>query len=417
MNYGAVLAHTSTQNTQFFSNQKAIEQSKAYNCNDSTIKADHQIAIVGWDDNYAISNFKETLDSTQDHRPTSPGAWIVQNSYGTDLFNNGYIYISYEDCLIETSMTGIISLEQVAYDDIYQYDILGMVTAIQSGTKAIATANVFKKDSKAISLNRIGLYTLAGQTYEIYVNSIDGNLGGNLVKVKTIRATDSSYITVDLDNPIKLSGKEFAIAVLYKSTNIAYAPVECKTTYTNLYDTATSNAGESFISTDGINWTDCSALKITGLSNINACIKAFTTNISDVTLNTNAYTINEQEKIIINILPNTTVTNLKNKLITSGTIKIYNKNGQELTKSELVGTGATLKIVETSDIYKMVVMGDLNGDGKITTTDLLKLKKHVTNIEKLKSEYKTAADINSSNTITTTDVLKMKQIICKIVTL
>lgn len=417
MNYGAVLACTSTQNTQFFSNQEAIEQSKAYNCNDTTVQADHQVAIVGWDDNYAISNFKETLDSTQDHRPTSPGAWIVQNSYGEDMFNNGYIYISYEDCLIETIMTGIISLEQVDYDDIYQYDILGMTTGIQAGGKEIATANVFEKNSKVEYLNQVGIYTLAGESYDIYVNSTDGSLGKNLVKVKTVSATDSSYITVDLDNPIKLSGEKFAIAVLYKSADLAFAPVECKATYVPLYDTATSNAGESFVSADGTNWIDCSELKITGLSNINACIKAFTTNTTDVTIKSDAYTINDEEKIITNILPQTNVANLKSRLITNGTIKIFNKNGQELTKTELVGTGATLKIVETNDVYKTVVIGDLNGDGKITSTDLLKLKKHVTNIEKLKSEYKIAADINFSNTITTTDVLKMKQIICKIITL
>lgn len=427
MTYGAVVAPTATNKTEFFSNQVTPVLSEAYNCDDPSVSADHQITIIGWDDNYAVTNFNE------EHRPTSPGAWLIQNSYGTEIadsngnvfpvFNNGLLYISYEDCLIETMMTGIISLGDVDYDDIYQHDILGETSVIgSSSANEIYMANVFKKDSNVAYLNEVGFYTIAGESYEIYVNSADDKLTGeDFVKVKTVPATDSYYITVELDKPIKLNGSKFAVAIKYISSNNGVtAPVECRLLKSSISNTVVSNEGESYVSVDGTTWDDCKELNITGMSNINACIKAFTTdtsNVVDITLKSNAYTIVAGENVITKVLPETSLTNFKKNLITDGTVKIYYKSGQELADSDMVSTGATLEIVETGDTYQISVMGDLNGDSKVTATDLLKLKKDLVNVEKLTGEYKKAADLNDSSTLTSTDMLKIKQIICKIITL
>lgn len=436
MTYGAVTGATSTSSTQFFSNQESIISSKAYNCDDSTVQADHQVTIIGWDDNYAASNFNENPEKniTEDHTPTSPGAWIIQNSYGTEredqqgnvqkVFNDGLIYISYEDFLIETIMTGVISLEEVDYDNVYQYDNLGVDNALTTNLSEIYTANVFKKDNEVSYLNEVGIFTLPGHSYEIYVNSKNGQLDSNLVKVKTVEPSESDYITVDLDNPIKLEGDSFVVAIRYIADEIAYAPVECVLTleFLHSFDTAKSNAGESYVSVDGTNWQDCKDLSIIGMDNINACIKAFTVNdIADepivVTLKSNSYTIGSEAKIITKVLPNTTVNSFKKNLITNGTVKLYDKDENEITGTQIVKTGSTLKIDETSDTYKISVIGDINGDGKITLTDLSKLKKHLIFIDRLEGIFINSADINKDGVSTSTDLFKMKQLICKIITL
>ncbi len=65
-------------------------------------KTNHSVSIIGWDDDYDVSNFQ-----SGSHKPVYKGAWIVQNSYGTDFGNNGIFYVSYDDTQICTSMFSI----------------------------------------------------------------------------------------------------------------------------------------------------------------------------------------------------------------------------------------------------------------------------------------------------------------------
>ena len=45
----------------------------------------------------------------------------------------------------------------------------------------------------------------------------------------------------------------------------------------------------------------------------------------------------------------------------------------------------------------MVVRGDVDGDGIIKSSDLLKIRQHLLNIKILKDEYFKAGDINRDN--------------------
>lgn len=70
--------------------------------------ANHMISIVGWDDNYSRENFY----SIKDEKPEHDGAYIALNSWGEDFGESGYFYISYEDCLVNKEMSGIISINK-----------------------------------------------------------------------------------------------------------------------------------------------------------------------------------------------------------------------------------------------------------------------------------------------------------------
>lgn len=82
---------------------KTYNGKKVLNSNTSAVIPDHAITIIGWDDEFAITNFPT------ESRPTNPGAYIALNSWGSDWGESGIFYISYEDVFVEKEMSGVVS--------------------------------------------------------------------------------------------------------------------------------------------------------------------------------------------------------------------------------------------------------------------------------------------------------------------
>ena len=95
-----------------------------------------------------------------------------------------------------------------------------------------------------------------------------------------------------------------------------------------------------------------------------------------------------------------TVEQIKNKIQTIYTIEIYNSKNELLTDTQNVGTGSTIRFIDEKNVIKMeyhiVLYGDVNGDGKINSTDLLVLQRHILEIDMLKSHFKTAGNISKN---------------------
>ena len=82
-----------------------------------------------------------------------------------------------------------------------------------------------------------------------------------------------------------------------------------------------------------------------------------------------------------------TVQDIKNKIETAYKIEIYNKENEVLLDNQLVGTGSTLKCFDSNgDVvieYNFILYGDVSGDGKINSVDLLVLQRHILQLELL----------------------------------
>ena len=83
-------------------------------------------------------------------------------------------------------------------------------------------------------------------------------------------------------------------------------------------------------------------------------------------------------------------------------------SGKQEVTSGYVGTGMTAVSGNTS--LTIVVTGDVNGDGRITITDVVKLQNYAANAGDLDEAAMMAGDINGDGRITITDVVQAAQV-------
>lgn len=119
------------------------------------------------------------------------------------------------------------------------------------------------------------------------------------------------------------------------------------------------------------------------------------------------------DKYISRITKETTLENYITNLKTNGTVKVLKKDGTELQNSEYIGTGMTLQITKDKEKIELqiAVMGDLNGDGRVTIVDLTTINHAILQTETLENEYKIAADINENDNISITDLISINEMI------
>ena len=299
----------------------------------------HAVVIIGWDDNYSKENFNEN------QQPTEDGAWIIKNSWGEaiteklsvlkqamfeaqqsycesmgwdtadkipddvilevyksaygedkasiqgdelviEIGNEGYMYISYEDCNVYKALTGIEKVTDTKdYDQVYQHDILSSNANLEvTDSNNIYLSNVFSRDaSNQELLDKIGIYTTQEYTCKVFVNpNGESKAKEDLQEVQLAsgetETIEPGYHTLEFAEPIKLTGDSFAVVVQVENEYvIKYASLETQVEETQ-WSEAIVNAEESFCTNEyGFEqnaWND-----LGGMENIkgNLTIKAYTT--------------------------------------------------------------------------------------------------------------------------------------------
>jgi len=95
-------------------------------------------------------------------------------------------------------------------------------------------------------------------------------------------------------------------------------------------------------------------------------------------------------------------------------INITNNSNKPKTSGSLV-TGDQITIIsgENTQIYTIIIYGDLNGDGEITLMDFAQIKKHLLKKSTLTSCYAKAADTDKNGLITLMDLAQIKKHLLK----
>lgn len=119
-------------------------------------------------------------------------------------------------------------------------------------------------------------------------------------------------------------------------------------------------------------------------------------------------TYNENNKKInyIPIYNVTTLKNLKNNINMKYTIT---KNNQEINENDYISSGCEIQI--NNKKYYLIVKGDINGDGKVTGTDLVKVRRYLIGLETFTPVEKVGAILSQRNDVSINDLAKMRKII------
>ena len=108
--------------------------------------------------------------------------------------------------------------------------------------------------------------------------------------------------------------------------------------------------------------------------------------------------------------PGTSVKELRAGFKNGEKLKI-SKDGKELSDTDTVGTGCEIRLEingKVCDVCTAVITGDVNGDGRITITDYLKIKERIQSGKALSKEKEYASDVNGDGKVTITDYLRLK---------
>lgn len=267
-----VYKYGGVQTSLYTSMQSANGTSKYYNkennayCYIGEEKPNHDVVIIGWDDNYPKENFNTNIDTD--------GAFICQNSWGETFGDKGVFYVSYMDANIGVHnivYTGVEDIDN--YDNIYQTDLCGWQGILGYETSHAYFANVYTAKQQE-TLEAVGFYaTDVDTSYTVYLatNVGEKNDFSNMMPVASGTFKNAGFYTVEVDKSVVLAaGKRYAVIVRIDTPNSKRpVAVEMVKSYATL--TVDLSDGEGYISANGSRW-EC----VEENYDCNICLKAYT---------------------------------------------------------------------------------------------------------------------------------------------
>lgn len=268
----AVYRYGAVQSSIYMDMQNAFSSSVYYNQLNFSYyysgeeKANHDILIIGWDDQYPAENFN--VDTAQN------GAFLCQNSWGSDFGDNGIFYVSYEDINIGKNSIVYTGIEEADnYDAIYQTDLCGWVGQLGYGDGTCYFANIFEAEQDEV-IRAVGFYATGAETqYSITIMDGEADLSNSLLETPAAEGylENAGFYTIVLDDEVQMeAGGSYAVVVKIHTADTQY-PVA--TEYAA--DDSTANVdisdGDGYISHNGAIWTGTESEY-----GCNVCMKLYT---------------------------------------------------------------------------------------------------------------------------------------------
>ena len=275
----------------------------------------HQVTIVGWDDDIEIEN---------QNGEKATGAFLVKNSWGTDKEDNkdnkdqidkGYYWISYDSFPSENNNLLVFTKVEKRIENVknvYTYpdaNVPNMIGCMKFNNSPVSIINVFNRgDQEPEEITKVNLYNLNanGMSYTLYISqdgdlddshkTIDFKVGketltkplyetkGNWEKISEGHINDRGYATIDLAKAYKLDKKTFALRLdISSSDNVTYVNYSPVKNYPPVEVYNDFGFGNSYISYGDINSAGL-FLKINGNEHNYLNLNAITRTVSQPSL-------------------------------------------------------------------------------------------------------------------------------------
>ena len=208
-----------------------------------THEVNHVVNVIGWDDDKVTAG--------------GVGAWICQNTYGTNWGEGGFFYISYNDTQLLKYNAYYPDLKPYDNDSrVLLYDELGNYSSIGFNSETAFSLCKFSANEDLL-IQEIGTYAMAyGTTIsaEVYLNYDDTNrsLSTLLATISPQITQEPGLYTFDLNNSFVIPmGSNFYVKIKYMTPgNNNPIPIE---TFIDTYSDPQIETGVSWISEDGLN--------------------------------------------------------------------------------------------------------------------------------------------------------------------
>ena len=272
MEYGAVTAAV-YYSQRYLNNTTGGYYQKIYE------NTNHAITIVGWDDHFSKDNFSTA--------PSSDGAWLVKNSWGTGNGLDGFFWLSYEEKSLGDAICVLVAEPADNYDNNYQYDGSYYPKYIY-GDNYIEVANEFRiqsgENKEALRAVSFDLYSTnteySIQIYKQLTKESDPTSGEALLEQPVVGKTRfQGYYTIRLPEEIMLNPEEiFSVVITFTKDARIGVGREDTNEWNNIKFTAGAKNNQSFYRLDNRDsWTDMAEEEY----HANLRIKAFTKNTEE----------------------------------------------------------------------------------------------------------------------------------------
>ena len=256
--------YASLSNAMMHSSSYYNAKTNAY-CYTGSMEPNHDVIIVGWNDDYSATNFNGMVHGK--------GAFICQNSWGSDFGDDGVFYVSYYDTNIGDQSVSYAKIQpKDNYDTIYQSDLSGWTGQIGYSKENVMAANIYTAKEDEM-LQAAGFYTLGkNTTYELYLVSdyTDVNSLANRKLVSSGVIKDAGYYTIPLEQEALLTkGTKFAVIVSLTTPGLR-RPMAIEYQSARMAEAVDLTDGEGYISKNGLEWDS-----VEQMSQGNLCLKAY----------------------------------------------------------------------------------------------------------------------------------------------